>query len=166
MILLMISLAVGGGILANKLAPNYTTLDQRSKEVNLGQNLSELRMAISLERLASASPLFYKDWTPLGPNQPNPNFLNYLSELATRGYLRQIPTDPTISTDRWGTTIGKLFWLPTINFVASSGFEVNTLKETSWATGSTNINATITTQWSWPGDTIGNIGSSLVIIKK
>ena len=157
-LLFMVVVAVVGGIEANQLVENYPLISQRMNEEALFLALGEMRMAITLERFANATPLFQTDW------DVKLNLVDYLQKIAELGYLRKIPIDP-MTRGNWGLGPGQAFWLPTRNWVASSGFEVDDLNSTAWKLGSTDIVATITDSSVWGGDALGGRGHSVVLIK-
>lgn len=133
------------GLLALRLIPDMTTVEQRRKEGDLSLALTEMRTAIRLERLASGSDLgFYADW-----DDPS-SFSRYLDNLVSRGYLRKVPTDPMTPVWTWGTASNQLYWRPVRNLVASASFESSMLRYTAWATGSQKVVAMITPQ-AWVG---------------
>ncbi len=172
--LLAMALLVVGGLVASQLVPNEVTLVQRRQEQDLKHNLGSLRMAIELERIASFTPLYESDWSS------RTQFLKYLDALIDHNLLPSVPADPLVPGFQWGSGTGKVYWIPTRNYLASSSFELIKLSDSTWATGSPNILATVTSQY-WTGqfdpslDSFANenrfgailksSGTSLLIIK-
>lgn len=145
MFLLLLMVLVVAGLVASGLIPQAVTVEQRSAETGLKTGLSQLRMAMTLERIVgNASASFHKDWTVRA------NLNAYLDELATRGYLAGVPSDPMVSPAQWGRPTGRVFWVPTQNCLSSSSFELVRLSDSTWATGSQNVLATVTTKY-WVG---------------
>jgi soluble lytic murein transglycosylase-like protein len=173
MLIFLVTLTVGG-LLAARLIPDYSLQSQRQSEAQLRMSLTHLRCAITMERLASATPLFQAEWS-------NPtNFQAYLQFLVQRNFLAAIPPDPTVPPYRWGTNTGSLFWQPTQNFALNGSFESGSFAQTSWATGSSNILASLSSVYPNPatanlndfpprntfGGPFGKTGRSLLIIQK
>ncbi|HNV72426.1 MAG TPA: hypothetical protein PKO06_22140, partial [Candidatus Ozemobacteraceae bacterium] len=115
--LLAMALLVVGGMVASQLVPNEVTIVQRRQEQDLKHQLGKLRMAIQLERIASFSPLYEADWSNRA------QFLQYLDALIDRHLIPSIPADPLTPVFQWGTGTGKIYWIPTLNYLASSSFE-------------------------------------------
>lgn len=157
-LIMAIIIGLGGGLVAMEIIPSLTTENQRHIEENLSFSLGEMRMAIALERMSKMTALFDGDWLNRA------SFLAYLQKIVELGFLREIPADPTMLPEKWGSASGRAFWIPTRNFVASSGFEASSLNQTKWKTGSANIVASITTKWTWPGDALGGYGRSAVLV--
>lgn len=175
-IALMLAITLGAGLAANYLAPRNVVIEKRITETTLQRNLSELRAAMRFERILETvdSAIFDSDWT----NSPTPtttsvSFQTYLQQLVDKGYLAEIPRDPTVPADRWGPEDGKLFWIPTQNLVKYPGFEEKDFADMggAWEMGDpANIFATPTESiigldtYSWPGDAT-KVSRSLLLIK-
>jgi hypothetical protein len=158
-LLLTIVLAVGGGLAALEVVPGAAMMNKRSAEERLAQHLGELRTAMALERATRSTPLFESNWNIRS------EFLAYLGALQTLGFMRGIPVDPMILPEQWGSEPAQIFWLPTFNLVASSNFDVTSLASTPWKTGSKKIEAGLTTENAWTGDSLAPRGTSLKLTK-
>lgn len=142
--LMLLVVIIGIGILAVKAIPEETTIVLREKEERLSLNLSQIRQGVALERMASASSLYYG-------NFENPaEFKAYLDDLVVRGFLPSIPDDPSCPPNLWGTGPGQRFWIPTRNLLGSSSFEIPDFSVSPWTIDESNIEVNLNTE-EWPG---------------
>lgn len=157
---LILVIGAGGAFLGYQIFPSLSMLNKRMAEDSLTFALSEMRISITLERSTKASAaLFNTDW------DTKANFLAYLKDLVNRKYLSKITPDPMIRPEIWGEGTNQWYWVPTKNFVASSGFEVDDLVETRWIIGSNKIKAHITPNNVWEGEALGGNGHAAVVVK-
>jgi hypothetical protein len=143
MIGLLVSLVLIG-LFSLVMLPEEQIQNKRLDEEVLAMELSQLRNAVALERIASQSSLYYGNW------ENKVEFVNYLDDLVARGFIGKIPQDPFCPAHEWGTNPGQKFWVPTRNLLGSSSFETDNWVATPWIKDETNIVAS-SSSLLWPG---------------
>ena len=122
--MLMVILIVVG-ILAERLIPNEETITARSKEKSLNLDLSQIREAFDLKRIASPT---WEPWEDnFDRNHPDApaSISKVLQALVNEGFLRSASlSDPGIMPQLWGTGAGKIYWQASGNLASNSSFYI------------------------------------------
>ncbi len=174
MMMMLLVVLIIGSIVALQLLPNEEIVTRRSKETGLNTQISQLREAFDLMKLASPT------WEPWPDNHvPDKNEVAaVLKTLDENGFLRNASSvvDPTVMTHHWFSTDEK-FWRPAVNLASNSSFQISVDGITAWDWNTTETIAATDTVYlrdmkvdDYPyqnklGDLLGNSGSTLKITR-
>jgi hypothetical protein len=170
LLMMLLVLIIIGGIVALRMLPQEDTIARRDKEINLHNNLSEIRQAFDLR--LQTDP----DWNP--DLSDRTKIKAALAELVASNALRTGDIkDPTVPDYLWDTS-DEYFWRVSQNYVENSSCERDDSagKLASWTISPSTIAASDTHYIDDPGlddypyqNLLGNIlgkgGSSLKITK-
>ena len=120
-LLLMVSLA----ILAVQMIPNEEMINRRIDETILSSEVSQVREAYDLMRMASPTWVpFEADFDPDHADAPA-SIAKILDQLFSSGFLRSKDVySPGFRRHLWGTEPGKFYWHATGNIASNSSFQV------------------------------------------
>jgi type II secretory pathway pseudopilin PulG len=172
LLMMLLVLIIIGGIIALRMLPQEDTIARRDREINLHNNLSEIRQAFDLR--LQTDP----DWNP---NLDTKNDIkNALAELVASNALRTDEIkDPTVPDYLWGP-LNEYFWRVSKNYIENSSCEKDDVSDptklASWTISPSTIAASDTHYLSDPGlddypyqNLLGNIlasgGASVKITK-
>ncbi|MGM0600943.1 MAG: hypothetical protein ACQETH_14125 [Candidatus Rifleibacteriota bacterium] len=172
LLMMLLVLIIIGGIIALRMLPQEDTIARRDREVNLHNNLSEVRQAFDLR--LQTDP----DWNP--DLSDRTKIKDVLQALVASNALRTGDIkDPTVPDYLWDTD-DKYFWQVSKNYIENSSCEeddaADTTKLASWTVSPSTIAASDPHYLSDPGlddypyqNLLGNIlasgGASVKITK-
>lgn len=126
MIMLLVVLIIGS-IVALQLLPGEELITLRTKETSLNTEISQIREAFDLKKIAS--PL-WEPWTTDPPSRID--IANALKVLADEGYLRNKDlADPTVLAHLWNQN-DETFWKASNNLATNSSFQISLDGITAW----------------------------------
>lgn len=171
MLMLMVVLIIGS-IVALQLLPNEELVARRSKETSLNTEISQIREAFDLMKIASPA---WEPWT--GDSAPPPaSIAETLKTLADAGYLRNKDlADPTVLAHFWSQS--QTFWKASSNLASNSSFQISVDGVTAWDWSQTETNAGTDTIYLYEmrvddypyqnklGELLGQTGSALKITR-
>ncbi len=133
MMMMLLVVLIIGSIVALQLLPNEELISRRSRETSLNTEISQIREAFDLMKVASPTwEPWQDDFDPDHADAPA-SVAKVLGELEAKGFLRNASTyDPTVMTHQWGTTGGKTFWRATNNIASNSSFQISIDGVTAW----------------------------------
>jgi type II secretory pathway pseudopilin PulG len=127
MMLMLLVVLIIGSIVALQLLPNEELVTRRSRESSLNTEISQIREAFDLMKVASPT---WEPW-PEGVEPAAASIALVLQELVDIGYLRSSAlVDPTVMSHNWGP--GKTFWRATTNLASNSSFQISIDGLTAW----------------------------------
>lgn len=178
MMLMLLVVLIIGSIVALQLLPNEELVARRSKETSLNTEISQIREAFDLMKVASPT------WEPWEDNfDPDhagapASIAKVLTELANKGYLRNKDlADPTVMPHLWAAAAGKSFWKASTNVASNSSFQISVDGLTAWDWSKTETTASTDTVYlndirvdDYPyqnklGNLLASGGSALKIIR-
>lgn len=143
MLLMVMVMLIVAALLAMKLMPDEQTLNKREDETFYDSDLSQLREAIDLARLASLAPtseMFYRE-DPSAPNGKYHGWQGFLAsdtpedierkikELEKFGFLRKNDIrDNSVPEHLWGKD--KTYWRVSTNYASNTSFEIDVVGDT------------------------------------
>ena len=115
LLLALLVIVAVGGIIAIRLIPDETTIVKREKEVGLQMNLSHIREAIDMKRMADPTYVFKFD--------NRANIQAELQKLVDEKYLRSKSIkDPTVFSHLWDSN-DNYYWRGSANIASNTSFE-------------------------------------------
>ncbi len=140
-ILLLIILSIGA-IIAQQIGPSEEMLNRRMAESSLTNDISQIREAFDMMRLASQSwQPWEEDFDPDHTDAPA-SIAKILSTLQAEGFLRSSGVyDSTARKHLWGTGPGKHFWQASVNLASNSSFQIYTGEVKTWDWSQTDTTA-------------------------
>ena len=139
MLMMVMIMLIVAAIVAMKLMPDEQTQVVRENEALYNSDLSQLREAIDMVRLASkdrnniayfnpdnpeSTPYGWRDFTI----SDTPEIIEAkLASLTEWGYLRKSDLkDNSVPEFKWGTDTSKIYWLVSTNYASNTSFEITT----------------------------------------
>jgi len=118
LLMMLFVMLIVGGIVALRMMPNEELITRRDKETSLNTDLSQVREALDLVRVAS-----YPGWIELQASDTPASLSAKIASLTAWGFLRDNDIkDPAVPTHLWGP--GKpYFWQVTLNLATNTSFE-------------------------------------------
>ncbi len=118
LLMMLFVMLIVGGIVALRMMPNEELITRRDKESSLNTDLSQVREALDLVRVAS-----YPGWIELQASDTPAVLQAKIASLAAWGFLRDNDIkDPAVPAHLWGP--GKpYFWQVTLNLATNTSFE-------------------------------------------
>ncbi len=141
-ILLLLILLSIGAIIAQQMGPSEEMLNRRLAENGLTTDISQIREAFDLMRIASQSwQPWEDDFDPDHTDAPA-SIAKILTTLQAEGFLRNSEVyDSTTRKHLWGTGAGKQFWQASVNLASNSSFQIYTGEAKSWDWSQTDTSA-------------------------
>ena len=128
MLLTVMILLIVVAIIAMKLMPDEQTQVIRENETFYDSDLSQLREAIDLARLAAKNPnskLALRGWTNFCATDTSASITEKIELLYECGYLRKPDLkDASVPDFQWGTNSTELYWKVSTNYASNSSFEI------------------------------------------
>lgn len=118
LLMMLFVMLIVGGIVALRMMPNEELITRRDKEASLNTDLSQVREALDLVRVAS-----YPGWIELQASDTPAVLQAKIASLAAWGFLRDNDIkDPAVPAHLWGP--GKTyFWQVSLNLATNTSFE-------------------------------------------
>lgn len=144
MLLMVMVMLIVAALLAMKLMPDEQTLNKREDETFYDSDLSQLREAVDLARLAAQDEnndkMFYRE----DPSAPNGEYFGWQGFLASdtpekikekidflvsNGFLRKSNIrDNSVPEHLWGED--KTYWRVSTNYASNTSFEIDVVGDT------------------------------------
>ena len=119
LLLMLFVMLIVGGIVALRMMPNEELITRRDKESGLNNDLSQVREALDLVRVAS-----HPEWVDLSLTDTPDLIQAKIASMALWGYLRsESVKDSAVPEHLWGTD-KPYFWKVTMNLATNTSFEV------------------------------------------
>lgn len=176
-LLLLLVVLIIGGIVAARLLPNEELISRRNHESSLNTEISQIREAFDLMKVASPTWKPWDDFVQDHSDAPASIAL-VLQFLGSSGYLLDgKPADPTVMKHRWGTATDKVFWKVSSNLASNSSFQIKIEGQAGWDWSQTDTVAATDTVFlndmrvdDYPfqnklGNLLGKAGASLKITR-
>ncbi len=131
LLMMLFVMLIVGGIVALRMMPNEELVTRREKESGLNSDLSQVREALDLVRVASHS-----EWVDLKLEDTPASIAAKIASMAEWGFLRSEDIkDPAVPSHLWGPD-KSYYWKVTVNLATNTSFEVG-LDEWSTSADST-----------------------------
>lgn len=119
MLLMLFVMLIIGGIVALRLLPNEELITRRGNETGLNTDLSQMREALDLVRVAS-----HPAWIDLKVGDDHNTIAKKIASLTAWGFLRSDAIkDPSVPAHLWG--VGRpYYWRVTVNLATNTSFEI------------------------------------------
>ena len=126
MLMMVIIMLVVAAIIAMKLMPDEQTQTIRENEAFYNSDLSQLREAIDLARLAASSSTPLPDWEDFCASDTPDTISAKIASLSAWGFLRKNNIkDNSIPDHLWGTSTPELlYWKVSTNYASNTSFEL------------------------------------------
>lgn len=131
MLMMVMVILIVAAIIAAKLMPDEQTMVKREDEGFYNSDLSQLREAIDLVRLAAkdpGSPAADPDtgWKDFVASDTTASISAKIASLTAWGFLRKSDLrDNSIPEFAWGsTTVDLLYWKVSTNYASNTSFEI------------------------------------------
>lgn len=159
MLMMVMIMLIVAAILAMRLMPNEQTVTQRSNEAFYNSDLSQLREAIDLVRLAAKDPdpnnkAFYdpvsnpSGWQDFQASDTPEIISARIASMSKWGFLRKTDVrDNSVPAHLWGKNATQSFWLVSTNYASNTSFEIDSADEAFISVGweaAPEVNATVT----------------------
>ncbi len=148
MLMMVMIMLIVAAIIAMKLMPDEQTQVIREQEAFYNSDLSQLREAIDLVRLASKDPNSKVYFNPEDPESTPNGWQDFcatdtsisiaakIASLSAWGYLRKENIkDNSIPDFLWGTSSSKIYWTVSTNYASNTSFEIigDNLEPYNWS---------------------------------
>ncbi len=137
MLMMVMIMLIVAAIVAMKLMPDEQTQVVRENEALYNSELSQLREAIDMVRLASRDPNSRAYFNPDNPESTPYGWRDFsisdtpetieakLASLTEWEYLRKSDLkDNSVPEFQWGTGSSKIYWLVSTNYASNTSFEI------------------------------------------
>jgi len=115
LLMMLFVMLIVGGIVALRMMPNEELITRRDKESSLNTDLSQVREALDLVRVAS-----YPGWIELQASDTPASLSAKIASLAAWGFLRDDDIkDPAVPAHLWGPD-KPYYWQVTLNLVTQN----------------------------------------------
>ncbi len=148
MLLMVIIMLICAAIIAMKLLPDEQTQVIRENETFYDSDLSQLREAIDMVKLASRDPnskAYYLDpegWQDFCASDTSASISAKIAKLSSWGFLRKSDLrDKSVPEHLWN--VDNIYWKVSINYASNSSFEIASTTE-DWSYPWERINASAT----------------------
>ena len=120
MLMMVMIMLVVAAIIAMKLMPDEQTQVIRENEEFYNSDLSQLREAIDLARLAAST-----NWEDFCATDTPETISAKVASLSAWGFLRKDNIkDNSIPDHLWGTSASESYWKVSINYASNTSFEI------------------------------------------
>ena len=124
MLMMVIIMLVVAAIIAMKLMPDEQTQVIRENEAFYNSDLSQLREAIDLARLAASSSTPLPGWEDFCATDTPDTIRAKIASLTQWGFLRKTELrDNSVPAHLWGTD-KPMYWSVSINYASNTSFEI------------------------------------------
>ena len=125
MLMMVIIMLVVAAIIAMKLMPDEQTQVVRENEAFYNSDLSQLREAIDLARLAASSSTPLPGWEDFYATDTPDTIRLKIASLSQWGFLRKNDLrDNSVPAHMWGTNTQQIYWHVSINYASNTSFEI------------------------------------------
>lgn len=125
MLIMVIIMLVVAAIIAMKLMPDEQTQVIRENETFYNSDLSQLREAIDLARLAASSSTPLPGWEDFCATDTPDTIRAKIASLSQWGFLRKNDLrDNSVPEHLWGTNTQQIYWNVSINYASNTSFEI------------------------------------------
>ena len=119
LLMMLFVMLIVGGIVALRMMPNEELVTRRDKESGLNSDLSQIREALDLVRIAS-----HPQWVDLKLGDTDDQIQAKIASMTKWGFLRsQDIKDPAVPSHLWGPN-KTYYWKVTTNLATNTSFEV------------------------------------------
>ena len=125
MLMMVIIMLVVAAIIAMKLMPDEQTQVIRENEAFYNSDLSQLREAIDMARLAASSSTPLPGWEDFCATDTPDTIRLKIASLTYWGFLRKTDLrDNSVPAHLWGTDTAQIYWNVSINYASNTSFEI------------------------------------------
>jgi hypothetical protein len=119
LLMMLFVLLIVGGIVALRMMPNEELVTRRDKESGLNSDLSQVREALDLVRVAS-----HPEWVDLKLDDTPEQIQAKIASMSQWGFLRSEDIkDPAVPPHLWGPD-KPYYWKVTVNLATNTSFEI------------------------------------------